>query len=89
MVETDHKPLEMISMKNVIAATVRLQRMLLRLQQYDMTIMCGSGKEMLLADVLSHLPSQTDTQIQLDLRVNAISMLAFTSSHLIKIAAET
>ena len=29
--ETDHKPLEMISMKNLISAPVRLQRMLLRL----------------------------------------------------------
>ena len=29
MVETDHKPLEMIYLKNLIAAPVRLQRMLL------------------------------------------------------------
>ena len=29
VVETDHKPLEMISMKNLIAAPARLQRMLL------------------------------------------------------------
>ena len=36
------------------------------------------GKEMLLADALSHLPSQTDTQIKLNLRVNAISISAFT-----------
>ena len=34
-VETDHKLLEMISMKNLIAAPARLQRMLLWLQQYD------------------------------------------------------
>ena len=38
VIESDHKPLEMISMKNLIAAPVRLQRMLLRLQQYDMVI---------------------------------------------------
>ena len=31
VVETDHKPLEMISMKNLIAAPVRLQRMLLQI----------------------------------------------------------
>ena len=89
MVETDHKLLEMISMKNLIAAPVRLQRMLLQLQQYDMTITYRPGKEMLLADALSHLPSQTDTQIKLDLRVDAISMSAFTRSHLTKIVAET
>ena len=89
LVETDHKPLEMISMKNLIAAPVRLQRMLLQLQQYDITITYRSGKEMLLADALSHLPSWTDTQIKLNLRVDAISISAFTRSHLMKIAAET
>ena len=88
-VETDHKPLEMISMKNLIAAPARLQRMLLWLQQYDMIITYRPGKEMLLADALSHLPSRTDTQIQLNLRVDAISMSAFTRSCLTKVAAET
>ena len=44
---------------------------------------------MLLADALSCLPSQTDTQIQPNLRVNAISISAFTRSLLTKIAAGT
>ena len=88
VVETDHKSLEMISMKNLIAAPARLQRMLLQLQQYDMIVTYRPGKEMLLAVALSHLPSRTDTEIKLDLRVNAISMSAFTRSHLMKIAAE-
>ena len=56
-VETDHKLLEMISLKNLISAPVRLQRMLLHLQQYDMVITYWPGKEMLLVDALSHLPS--------------------------------
>ena len=51
-VKTDHKPLEMISLKNLIAAPVRMQRMLLRLQQYDLIITYRPGKEMLLANVL-------------------------------------
>ena len=76
-------------MKNLIAAPVRLQRMLLQLQQYDMTIMYRPGKEMLLADGLNHLPSWTDTQIKLSLRVDAISILAFTRSCLTKVAEET
>ena len=38
IVETDHKPLEMISLKNLTAAPARLQRMLLHLQQYDLII---------------------------------------------------
>ena len=88
-VETDHKLLEMISIKNLIAAPAMLQRMLLWLQQYDMTITYRPGKEMLLADALSHLPSWTNTQIQLDLRVDAIAISAFTRSHLTNIASET
>ena len=90
MVETDHKPLEMISLKNLISAPVHLQRMLLCLQQYDMVITYWPGKEMLLADALSHLPSQANnSEIKLDLRVNAISISAFSSSQLTKTANET
>ena len=67
VMETDHKPLEMISLKNLTAAPARLQRMLLHLQQYDLIITYRPGKEMLLADALSHLPSRTNTEIKLDL----------------------
>ncbi|CAH1233393.1 RTL1 [Branchiostoma lanceolatum] len=37
-VQTDHKPLEMIVLKPLHAAPRRLQRMLMRLQQYNVTI---------------------------------------------------
>ena len=63
--------------------------MLLCLQQVDLVIMYQPGREMLLADALSHLPSRVNTEIQLDLRVNAISMFAFTLRHLTKISADT
>ena len=36
--ESDHKPLEMIAMKNLANAPPQLQRMLLELQRYDVTI---------------------------------------------------
>ena len=54
--ESDHKPLEMISLKNLIAAPPHLQRMLLRLQEYDLSIIYRPGKEMTLADGFSRLP---------------------------------
>ena len=41
--------------ENLIAAPARLQRMLLRLQQYNMTIMYRPDKEMLMADALNCL----------------------------------
>ena len=56
-VESDHKPLEMIHQKNLASAPPRLQRMLLQLQRYDVTIRYRPGKEMLLADALSRCPS--------------------------------
>ena len=37
-VESDHKPLEMIHQKSLVSAPPRLQRMLLQLQRYDVTI---------------------------------------------------
>ena len=87
--EMDHKPFKMISLKNLTAAPACLQRMLLCLQQYDLVITYQPGREMLLADALSHLPSRTNTEIKLDLRVNAISMFVFTLRCLTKISAET
>ena len=56
-VESDHKPLEMIHQKSLASAPPRLQRMLLQLQRYDVTIRYRPGKEMLLADALSRCPS--------------------------------
>ena len=44
---------------------------------------------MLLVDALSCLPSRINTEIKLDLWVDAISMFAFTPRHLTKIGAET
>ena len=52
-VETDHKPLEIIARKGLNSAPQRLQRMLLRLQRYNLEIRYKKGKEMFLADTLS------------------------------------
>ena len=89
IVETDHKPLKMISLKNLTAAPAHLQRMLLCLEQYDLVIIYWPGREMLLADALSHLPSRTNTEIKLDLKVDTILIFAFTLRCLTKIGAET
>ena len=88
IMETDHKPLEMISFKESHSSPPTwLQRMLLHLQQYDLVITYWPGKEMLLVDALSCLPSRTNTEIKLDLQVNAISMFTFSQRCLTKIAA--
>jgi len=52
-IETDHKPLESIMKKSLLSAPKRLQRMLLRLQRYDLHVVYKKGTEMYLADTLS------------------------------------
>ena len=44
--ESDHKPLEMIAMKNLATVPPHLQRMLLELQRYDVTIKYQPGAQM-------------------------------------------
>lgn len=52
-VETDHKPLEAIMKKPLAETPLRLQKMLLRLQKYNMTVKYKKGKELYVADALS------------------------------------
>jgi hypothetical protein len=52
-VQSDHKPLESIMKKPLHMAPRRLQRMLLRLQGYDIDVVYRRGKNMELSDTLS------------------------------------
>ena len=58
-VETDHKPLEAILKKPLLTAPKRLQRMMMRLQNYQLKVVYKKGQEMYIADTLSraYLPS--------------------------------
>ena len=58
-VETDHRPLLAVHSKGLNAAPKRLQRMLLRLQQYTYTLVFKRGSELKLADALSRAYLQT------------------------------
>lgn len=52
-VESDHKPLEQIFKKPLSETPLRLQRLRLRLQPYDINIKYVPGKQLLVADALS------------------------------------
>ena len=52
-VESDHKPLQAILQKSVLAAPCRLQRMLLRLQRFNLDVTYKPGSQMYIADHLS------------------------------------
>lgn len=53
VVETDHLPLINIFNRPLVNAPKRLQRMMLRLQRYDIKLIHKRGKEMYFADILS------------------------------------
>ena len=52
-IETDHKPLVSIMRKSLHAAPKRLQRMMLRLDRYNLDVQYKKGSEMFLSDMLS------------------------------------
>ena len=52
-VETGHKPLEEMFKKSLCDAPARLQRMLLRLQRYNLEVRYERGPLMYIADTLS------------------------------------
>jgi len=58
--QTDHRPLLAIHKKALGAAPKRLQRMLMRLQQYDVELEFVPGSQLILADTLSRaVPPQS------------------------------
>ena len=76
IVESDHKPLEMIAKKSLALAPPRLQRLLLRIQKYNYTIVYKSAKEMALPDMLSRAPlPETDEEMEkeINLHVHLVS----------------
>ena len=73
MAETDHKPLEMIALKNLANTPPRLQRMLLQLQRFDVTIRYRHGSEMQLADALSRCPARASPKIKLNMHVDYVA----------------
>lgn len=62
IIETDHQPLVTILKKPIHTAPARLQRMLLQLQAYDITLIYKKGKHMYLADTLSRSPDTSAPQ---------------------------
>uniref|UniRef100_A0A3B3C2B3 Gypsy retrotransposon integrase-like protein 1 n=1 Tax=Oryzias melastigma TaxID=30732 RepID=A0A3B3C2B3_ORYME len=65
-VETDHQPLVTILKKPIHAAPARLQRMLLRLQCFNITLVYKKGKHMYLADTLSRAPHSKKPQSSIE-----------------------
>ena len=73
-VHSDHKPLEAIMKKSLSAAPPRLQRMLLQLQKYDISVTHVSGKNIPVSDALSrkHLSTLDNMSEEFEASVHSI-----------------
>ena len=85
-VESDHKPLEQIFTKSLANTPPRLQRMMLRLQPYNMNITYRPGKEMILADALSRLEPNYGPTIPLEQSIYAVQ---FSDTRLLELKDKT
>lgn len=90
-VETDHKPLETIMKKPLAETPLRLQKMLLRLQKYNMTVKYKKGKELYVADALSRnfLKDTDENEDKDDIQVCAVMCLPIAAARLQEILTET
>ncbi|KAK7088654.1 hypothetical protein V1264_022553 [Littorina saxatilis] len=86
VVESDHKPLEQVQKKSLASTPPRLQRMMLQLQHYDVTIQYRLGKEMILADSLSRLNPTPSKSISLEQSIYAVQ---FSSDRLQELRQKT
>ena len=69
-IESDHKPLESISQKNLADMPAQLQCMLLCLQEYDYIIHYHPSKDIALPDTLSHFSPCPGLDIPLDIAIH-------------------
>ena len=65
-VQTDHKPLDSIFKKSLCKASPILQRLMLRLQPYDLDVHYGPGKYMYLAATRSRAYFQGESSAELE-----------------------
>ena len=83
IIVSDHKPLASIVQKDLVNAPPRLQRLLLRLQKYDASVLYKPGKSMIFTDHLScnvnPETSKTFTLPDLNLEVSSLELNASPS----------
>lgn len=92
IVESDHKPLVPIFKKNLHECPARLQRMLLRLQKFDIEVRYKPGKELVIADTLSraNLKEEYDDKMELDIQIcSVINKISITDTRLQELINKT
>ena len=87
-VETDHKPLESIFRKSLFDAPSRLQRMLLRLQRYNLEVGYKPGPQMFIADHLSRASIRETGPQDEEFQVFAVEVEGMGPLNSVKISSE-
>ena len=88
-VESDHKPLQSIFKKSLLHAPMRLQRMMLRLQRYNLDVVYKPGSQMFVADHLSRaFLSETDPDDE-DVQVFALELETMDTLSTVNISSES
>lgn len=88
-VETDHKPIECLYKKPLGSAPPRIQRMMTKIQNYDIQVKYKPGKELHIADALSRAPAIMYGKSCDKFEVHTISQKPISNEILDKIRNET
>ena len=92
IIETDHKPLEHIFQKPLNKCPLRLQRLLLTLQNFDVTVKYTPGKNLFIADALSRTGVDTTFNVieeDLESQINLINYYDINPQNFTEIKDET
>ena len=87
-VESDHKPLQSIFKKSLLSAPCRLQRMMLRLQRYNLEVIYKPGSQMYVADHLSRASLKDTSFEENELQVFLLELEAMSPFDSITISSE-
>ncbi|KAK3756012.1 hypothetical protein QZH41_003623 [Actinostola sp. cb2023] len=88
IVESDHKPLQIIFKKSILTAPQRLQRMLLRLQRYNLRVTYKPGSQMYLADHLSRASLPLVDEFKNQFEIFAVELEGVNPFQFIKVSSE-
>lgn len=87
-VESDHKPLQSIFKKSLLEAPCRLQRMMLRLQRYNLDVTYKPGPQMHIADHLSRASMVDSGTPDKEFQVFALELEGIGPLNTVRISSE-
>ena len=85
-IESDHKPLQSIFKKSVLSAPCRLQRMILRLQRFNLVVKYKPAAQIYVADHLSRASLADNNEMTDNFQVFALEVETLTPFDSIKVA---